>query len=178
MADLGVWTQSGFFLDQTRQQATSPKLASWHSKRFAGCNKILEIGTGTGFDTRALAQSARHVVTIEIDPLLAEFARYNLALQLIENVEVRNCDLAALDDGLLDFDGVWADPARRSKDGRRIKDPQHYSPSLAQVINIIERIDPTMAGIKLSASLDRSHLPSGWSGEWIGSEDECRELVA
>lgn len=40
---------------------------------------VLEVGTGTAGLTTRLAQAAKHVVTVEIDPALAELARENLA---------------------------------------------------------------------------------------------------
>ena len=178
MSELGSWTQAGFFLDQTRQQATHPDLAAWHSARFAGCENILEIGTGCGLDTRALARSAKQIITLEADAILAEFARYNFSLQDISNVEVRHCALEELKYSNTDFDGIWADPARRTSDGTRIKDPKRYSPSLGSIVDLAEKIIPRVCGIKLSASLDRSLLPAGWGAEWLGLRDECRELVA
>ncbi len=40
---------------------------------------VLEVGTGTGGLTAHLAEMAKHVVTVEIDPALAELARERLA---------------------------------------------------------------------------------------------------
>ena len=178
MEVLGAWTKAGFFLDQTRQQSSHPALAAWHSRKFNQCKNILEIGTGCGSDTAALARCCEHLTTLEIDPVLAEFARYNFALQSIANVEVLNCGLEGIESSIRRFDGIWADPARRTKDGSRIKDPQAYSPPFSQVVSLIEQIDPAISAIKLSASLDRSQLNANFKAEWIGLGDECLELVA
>ena len=48
----------------------------------------LEIGTGSGYGTALLAARAEHVVSYEIDPLLAAQARRNLAAAGVHNVDV------------------------------------------------------------------------------------------
>lgn len=54
--------------------------------------KILEIGTGTGYMAALMAQRAQQVVALEINPELAEMARANLQKAGISNVEVRQAD--------------------------------------------------------------------------------------
>jgi protein-L-isoaspartate(D-aspartate) O-methyltransferase len=55
---------------------------------------ILEIGTGSGYQAAIMASIAQKgsVVSTEIIPNLAEFARVNLAREGINNVEVYHCD--------------------------------------------------------------------------------------
>ena len=57
--------------------------------------KVLEIGTGSGYMAALLAHRARQVITLEIDPELAERARDNLQKAGIYNAEVRTGDGAA-----------------------------------------------------------------------------------
>ena len=52
-------------------------------------HRVLEIGTGSGYMAALLAHRARHVVTYEIRPALAEMARSNLHKAGIRNVDVR-----------------------------------------------------------------------------------------
>ncbi|MCX5647059.1 MAG: 16S rRNA (adenine(1518)-N(6)/adenine(1519)-N(6))-dimethyltransferase RsmA [Phycisphaerae bacterium] len=54
---------------------------------------VLEVGTGTGSLTEALAQQAGHVVTVELDRTLAGIAQSRLAGA--ENVQVLNIDVLA-----------------------------------------------------------------------------------
>jgi len=54
--------------------------------------KVLEIGTGSGYMAALLAHQAQRVVSLEINPELAEFARGNLQRAGIHNVEVRVAD--------------------------------------------------------------------------------------
>jgi protein-L-isoaspartate(D-aspartate) O-methyltransferase len=53
---------------------------------------VLEVGTGSGYQTAVLAQVARQVYSIEIIPELAEQARQRLSRLGITNVEVRTGD--------------------------------------------------------------------------------------
>ncbi|MES2187612.1 MAG: protein-L-isoaspartate O-methyltransferase [Pseudomonadota bacterium] len=53
---------------------------------------VLEIGAGSGYMAALLARRAERVVTLEIDPALAEMARANLQRAGISNAEVRVAD--------------------------------------------------------------------------------------
>jgi protein-L-isoaspartate(D-aspartate) O-methyltransferase len=55
-------------------------------------DKVLEIGTGSGYMAALLAASAAHVVSIESRPELADFARQNLERAGITNVTVETGD--------------------------------------------------------------------------------------
>ncbi len=54
--------------------------------------KVLEIGTGSGYMAALLAHRAQQVLTLEIDPALADTARANLRRAGIYNAEVRTAD--------------------------------------------------------------------------------------
>lgn len=55
-------------------------------------DKVLEIGTGSGFTTAMLASQAQRVISLEINPELADLARANLQRANIHNAEVRCAD--------------------------------------------------------------------------------------
>jgi protein-L-isoaspartate(D-aspartate) O-methyltransferase len=57
--------------------------------------KVLEIGTGSGYMAALLAHRAQQVITLEIDADLAQRARDNLKKAGVYNVEVRTGDGAA-----------------------------------------------------------------------------------
>src|SRR5438270_7269829 len=54
-----------------------------------GDERVLDVGTGSGYQAAVLAELAAEVVTIERFPALAELARRNLAAAGYERVEVR-----------------------------------------------------------------------------------------
>lgn len=58
-------------------------------------DKVLEVGTGSGYMAALLASLAQRVVSIEIDPNLARNARENLQKAGITNADVRTADAAA-----------------------------------------------------------------------------------
>jgi protein-L-isoaspartate(D-aspartate) O-methyltransferase len=72
------------------QVTTQPSLSAImiEALGLAGTERVLEVGTGYGYQTALLAQLASFVTSIERWPDLAEQARQNLAAQGIENVQV------------------------------------------------------------------------------------------
>lgn len=57
--------------------------------------KVLEIGAGSGYMAALLAHRAQQVISLEIDPDLAQLARDNLKKAGVYNAEVRTGDGAA-----------------------------------------------------------------------------------
>jgi protein-L-isoaspartate(D-aspartate) O-methyltransferase len=55
-------------------------------------DKVLEIGTGTGYMAALMARQAQRVISLEINPEIADMARANLQRAGIHNVEVRQAD--------------------------------------------------------------------------------------
>ncbi|PKO62600.1 MAG: protein-L-isoaspartate O-methyltransferase [Betaproteobacteria bacterium HGW-Betaproteobacteria-18] len=55
-------------------------------------DKVLEIGTGSGYMAALLARQAQRVISLEINPEIADMARANLQRAGIHNVEVRQAD--------------------------------------------------------------------------------------
>src|SRR5690242_4042414 len=57
-------------------------------------DRVLEVGTGSGYLTALLARRAAQVVSVEIDPRLAEFGRRNLERHGVDNVLLEVGDAA------------------------------------------------------------------------------------
>lgn len=55
-------------------------------------DKVLEIGTGSGYTAALLAHQAQRVISLEINPGIADMARANLQRAGVHNVEVRQAD--------------------------------------------------------------------------------------
>lgn len=69
-------------------------------------DRVLEIGTGSGYVTACLAMLATHVTSLEIRPALAARARANLAAAAIGNAEVEEADAFAWSAGSPRFDAI------------------------------------------------------------------------
>lgn len=67
------------------------------SLELAGAERVLEIGTGTGFVTACLAAGSAHVRSLEVFPDLADAARSALADLRISNVEIVAADATRLE---------------------------------------------------------------------------------
>jgi len=59
-------------------------------------DRVLEIGTGSGYLTALLARMAGQVTSVEIEPELSAFAARNLAAQHIDNVTLQVGDASQL----------------------------------------------------------------------------------
>ncbi|HKW14091.1 MAG TPA: protein-L-isoaspartate(D-aspartate) O-methyltransferase [Candidatus Krumholzibacteria bacterium] len=77
-----------------RQTMSQPYMVAYLSEqlRLDGDERVLEIGTGSGYHAAVLANLSREVCTIERVPELAERARALLRDLLITNVTVRHGD--------------------------------------------------------------------------------------
>ena len=70
-------------------------------------DKVLEIGTGSGYTTALLASLAQRVVSLEIDEAIALAARRNLQQAGITNAEVRVADATANHFAACGAEGPW-----------------------------------------------------------------------
>lgn len=72
------------------QVTTQPSLSAQmiEALQLAGTERVLEIGTGYGFQTALLVRLAAEVVSIERLPDISEQARRNLAAQHVDNVRL------------------------------------------------------------------------------------------
>ena len=73
------------------QTISQPYIVAYMTEALAlaPAHKVLEIGTGSGYQSAVLAEIAKQVHTIEIIPDLAESARRSLSQAGYRNVEVR-----------------------------------------------------------------------------------------
>ena len=77
-----------------------------HDLQLKGTEKVLEIGTGSGYLAALLAGRAQRVVSLEINPELASNARNNLQRAGITNVDVRVADGSTGASGDAPFDTI------------------------------------------------------------------------
>lgn len=70
------------------QEMMSPKLEAYmlQALQIQEQDKVLEVGTGTGYVTALLASQARHVITVDIDADVSKRAEEKLSAHQITNV--------------------------------------------------------------------------------------------
>lgn len=90
------------------QVTTQPSLSALMvaALGLTGRERVLEVGTGYGYQTALLARLAEHVVSVELWPDLAERAARNLASEGIRNVTVVTGDGTEGAAGSAPFDAV------------------------------------------------------------------------
>jgi len=73
---------------------SQPFVVGWMTSALAldGHERVLEVGTGSGYQAAVLARLAREVYTIERVPVLARRARFTLRALGLDNVHVFICD--------------------------------------------------------------------------------------
>src|SRR6188768_2575967 len=77
-----------------QQTMSQPYMVAYLTEelRLSGEERVLEIGTGSGYHTAILSSLAQHVATVERVPQLAERAKTVLRDLLFANVDVKNDD--------------------------------------------------------------------------------------
>lgn len=95
--DMEIPLKSGAANNDSGQCMFSPKVEARILQDLAvqKHEKVLEIGTGSGYMAALLAHRAQQLITLEIDSDLAQTARDNLQRAGIHNAEVRTGDGAA-----------------------------------------------------------------------------------
>ena len=87
-----------------------------------GPERVLEVGTGSGYGAAVLARCCAHVVTVERHPPLAERARAALDGVGVRNVEVRTGDGSAGAPDRAPFDGILVTAAAAEGPPRALVD--------------------------------------------------------
>jgi|GEM_PF-1526326 len=171
---LGTWALTGFFSSELLEQASRHAISNYRAQLFRGLSHVLEIGTGTGADTAALARVAQRVTSIEVDPTRAELARENLRIQGIGNVTILVGEVAEVLTTLdtHTFDGLFADPARRTREGVRVRQGSDYSPTLEFLLDCSIG---TVRAIKVSPGLFFEPPSTVWRRQFVGVGEECLE---
>ncbi len=152
--------------------ASHEAVASYHASRFLPGEPVVEIGSGIGADTIAMARRGP-VTSYEIDPNRVELAKHNLNAHGLDASIVPDCGLSAAGEA------VFADPSRRSESQRRLK--------LADLepipFELVERFgNGRLLGIKLSPMTSDQDL-GDLAGdrpmltEFVSFGRECREAL-
>jgi hypothetical protein len=166
-----------FFTPDGVEQATRGAVAGRRAARLvaAGARHVLDLGCGIGADLIAFARAGLAVTGIERDPATAAIAAANVdALGLAGRVEVRCADATTLDLGGGDWDAAFCDPARRAG-GRRVFDPDAYSPSWSFLLELAARVPLTV--VKVAPGIDHDRIPAGTEAEWVSDHGDVVEAA-
>ena len=159
------------------EQSSSQQCAA---AKHIGGESLLDLTCGLGIDSIAFVQRFKRVVAIERDEVLAEVVRENLKRLNITNIEVVTSSaedyIASCNEH---FDWVYADPDRRTAEGRRVVRLEDCSPNMLELWPTIERISKRVA-IKNSPLFDVDEafrLFGDCSVEVISLGGECKEVM-
>ena len=159
------------------EQASSERCAL--HKPLAG-DAVLDLTCGLGVDAWALARSFRRVVALERDAGLAAVVRENFRRLGVANVEVVAATaeeyLAACGER---FDWVYADPDRRSAEGRKLVRLEDCSPDIPALLPRIRAVAPRLC-LKNSPLFDVDEalrLFPASRVEVVSLADECKEVL-
>ena len=159
------------------EQASSEACAA--HKRIAG-GAVLDLTCGLGADAFFLARRFRRVVTLERDQTLARMAAENFRRLGATNSEVVNTSAEAyLAQPGLHFDWVYADPDRRSGDGRKLVRLEDCSPDIPKLLPELRRIAPNLC-VKNSPLFDVGEtfrLFGPCRTAVVSLHDDCKEVV-
>jgi hypothetical protein len=95
------------------------------------------------------------------------------ALGLADRISVTAMD--AREVALDGVDAVFCDPARRTASGRRVFDPNAYSPPWDFVIGLTHRVPRTV--LKLAPGIDHALIPPGAEAEWVSVNGDVVEAA-
>ncbi|WP_117665168.1 methyltransferase domain-containing protein [Micromonospora sp. MW-13] len=169
---------AGMFLTRAGlEQATRGVVAARRAERLraAGVRTLADLGCGLGADALAAARAGIRVYGVEADPVTAAMASANAeAAGLAEAFTVECGDATAFD--VTRVDAVFCDPARRrAGTGRRIFDPNAYSPPWDFVTGLAERVPHTV--VKVAPGLDHALIPVGAEAEWVSVAGDLVEAA-
>ena len=166
--------------DRAFEQSSSDECAA--AKRLGG-GTLLDLTCGLGVDSMHFAERFERVVALERDEVLADVVRENMRRMCVENVEVVTASAEeyvahAVERGER-FDWVYADPDRRTADGRRVVRLEECSPNVVDMMPLIGRLTERVA-LKNSPLFDVDEafrLFAGCGVEVISLGDECKEVM-
>ena len=175
-----LYEARGIIPDRAFEQSSSDECAA--AKRLEG-GRLLDLTCGLGIDSSRFAENFDKVVAVERDEVLADVVRENMRRMGIANVEVVTASAKdylqqALERGER-FDWVYADPDRRTADGRRVVRLEDCSPNMVELMPLIGRLTERVA-IKNSPlfDVDEAFRLFGKCGvEVISLGDECKEVM-
>jgi hypothetical protein len=159
-------------LEEALQQASSLCLSRYHAQQFSEFRRIADLGCGIGGDLLGLTALIPTVTGVELDPIRAALARFNVINNgFTTGAEVVEGDWTRM---RLDVEAAFIDPGRRVG-GRRVFSLQEMIPPLPLILKLQNQI-PNLA-IKAAPGVDRSEIPPTAEVEFISEKGEMKEAL-
>ena len=159
------------------EQASSEATAA--HKAIEG-DTVLDLTCGLGVDSLYLSRRFRRVVALERDPLLARITSENFSRMGVANIEVVNTSAEEyLRQEGLHFDWIYADPDRRSAEGRKLVLLEACSPDILTLKPLLDRVSERLC-LKNSPLFDVDEalrLFPDSRVEVLSLGDECKEML-
>lgn len=159
------------------EQASSEACAA---RKLLEGDTVLDLTCGLGVDALFLSRRFRRVVTLERNEVLARVAAENFSRMGVANVEVvcMSAEEYLRRDGLR-FDWIYADPDRRSAQGRKLVRLEDCSPDIVALKPRLAQVSGRLC-VKNSPLFDVGEalrLFPGSRVEVLSLGDECKEVV-
>ncbi|WP_125773675.1 class I SAM-dependent methyltransferase [Antribacter gilvus] len=172
-AKFGDFADGMLFTPDGLEQATRLLVAAVHARRYrdAGTTLVADLTCGVGADAMTFAATGLRVLATDVDEVTAAIAAVNL--RHFPEAEVRHTDGLTLDLLAEGVDGVYADPARRTRAGSRIFDPRAYAPPL-DAVWALRDVVPAV-GIKVGPGIPHEGLPADAETQWVSVDGDVVE---
>ena len=164
-----------FFTPDALEQASSEAVSAWRARRFAGFDRVADLGCGAGGDAVTLAAiPGVDLVALDRDALRLHMAHLNTAAYGHAATFVL-ADLTA-PPPLARVPAAFFDPARRDE-GRRVYSVRDYAPPLSVIDNW--HFDALAVKLSPGVNLDelRPYTGSGAGVEFVSLGGELKEAV-
>lgn len=160
-----------YFTPDGLEQATRLTVAEHRAARLgtARVESVVDLGCGIGGDLVSFAHAGITAAGVDLDPVLVEVARANLAaLDLGGAVMVADATTLDLDP----FSVAFADPARRSARGRTFS-VDDWTPPWSFVETLLRRD----SCVKVAPGLPHGLVPDDVEAEWVSDHGEVKEAA-
>ncbi len=167
-----LFTRSGL------EQASAEQISQYRTTRFttSGIRSIADLCCGIGGDSVSFSEKL-NVTGIDLDPARLIFARHNIGIYRNEaNFRTLQQDITTVPLKELGIEAFFIDPARRTQEGKRLFQPESWSPALSVILQMIHN-RCTTAGIKCAPGIDHADIPVEAEAEFISYNGELRECV-
>jgi len=161
------------FTDEALQQASSREIAAYHAEKFAGYERMADLGSGIGGDAIAFASMTTSLWVIEKNPLLCRMLEHNLAVNgCRESVRIICDDWRKVD--LSEREAVFIDPARR-REGKRVFNLAEMEPSISAVLKL-HQMQANIA-VKVAPGIAHEEIPPMAETEFISEKSTLKEAL-